>query len=290
MRNKSTEEKYLNVLQAISQRQRGFRDIRQFLSKFKVSVSMQQVLTKKNLVVKDDNGIWKWSSKMPDMKMANEVLNAVNSGIRNSNNSAKKRNIEAKDIFSPGNRLSNGKSITQSKISKIMNTTISAKQTKRQKAEEKYLNFLNFLYTRNRGFASFSKIIKNHKMCSSISGVLKLNGLMEKQNDGMWRWIGKTPDIAMASAILDEINQSILMCIDKKNDSKKKNNGFIKNNKKSLKNILGVKPKVVVHKYVPRTSNNVLNLEDLRNEREKLQARINTIDNVLITIDILNKK
>lgn len=270
MKKKNTEEKYLNVLKAISERQRGFRDFRNILTKFKVSVSMQKVLTEKNLIVKDDNGIWKWSSKMPDSAMAAKVLNAVNRGIRNANKSVNK---------------------SETKI-ETKSETMSQRQNQKQATAEKYLNFLTYISGRKRGFKSFGKIIAKFKICSTVGTVLKKRNVMQREF-GVWKWTGKKPDMEMAEQILADINQGIMKCIDRKNKKE-----FPTLNKKMiprLKRIMNnaesaAKPKVVMHKYVIKKSDDVLNLAGLRTERSQLQERINAIDNLLITVDILNKK
>lgn len=93
MKTKNSTEKYLNFLLAISQRQRGFRDIRKIIAKFRISMSVQKILSDKLFVVKDDNGIWKWTGRIPDLKMAEQIKSEVNSYVNKSNSKSKKTTI-----------------------------------------------------------------------------------------------------------------------------------------------------------------------------------------------------
>lgn len=249
MKNQTTQEKYLNVLNEISQRKRGFTDIRSIFSKFKVSVAMQKALTEKNLIVRDDLGIWRWTGKMPDAAMANSVLNTVNRGIRNANRENETSSDETHEI-----------------------------KGKKQSTEEKYLNFLTVLYSRERGFRSFAKMIKKYKMCSSISSVLKKVGVVQNEL-GVWNWIGKKPDMNMAKLILRDVNQSIVDSVNSKNKNTGRMKGILNNPENQIRSEAKEKVKVA------KKSNDILSLSELRAEKTTLQNRIAKIDSLLESIE-----
>lgn len=100
MKNKSTEERYLNFMTNLSNRQRGFRSINKLIAKFHLSKAIAPALVKKRLL-KNINGVWKWTGATPGPLMAMDVLRAVNSSIQKNSSAAKmKMNGQTKNSSS----------------------------------------------------------------------------------------------------------------------------------------------------------------------------------------------
>lgn len=231
MKNQKTEQRYLKLLKHLSQRKRGVTDIRKVISFFGVSVAAQKSLSDKDLIVKDDKGVWKWTGKSPDMTMASDVLYAVNRSIRK--------------------------------------TAIPRERTpKNQPTDEKYLNFLTYLYNRKRGFKSFHKVVVKFNMCNNILAVLKKLNLVEKQN-GSYQWVGTSPDMSMAKQVLQNVNASITKYVGKKPSRTTKIN--FNNNASGYK--------------FNKNSEDILDIPALKAEKDKLQGRINKINTLLEVVE-----
>lgn len=263
MKTKNSSEKYLNFLLAISQRQRGFRDIRKIISKFRISMSIQKILNDKVLIVKDDNGIWKWTGRTPDLKMAEQILNAVNVYVKS------------------GHQEPLQKQNSQEQEDKI----IKRKKKDSSKTEDRYLKVLQEVSKRKRGAKSLNRMFDKFKISRAIATAVHRMNLVENKN-GVWKWIGGEPDSLMAGMVLHEVNKSIQESAAK---------SIAKKNKpKSIKTFFksrGLKvDKVIVHKYVPASNGNgngkdVLDLAKLRAERSELQNRISKINSILEVVD-----
>lgn len=78
----------------------------------------------------------------------------------------------------------------------------------KQTSEEKYLEVLEHLANRKRGFPSIHKFLAKHRVSISVGTILHRLNLIEKKN-GTWKWIGQKPDSLLAGKILFEVNKYI---------------------------------------------------------------------------------
>ena len=85
---KTTTERYLDFLTHLSKRERGFRGLNPILQKHRLSVGLGKVLKSKNLI-ENNNGVWKWTGGSPSLVTAQNILNTVNSNIRESASATK---------------------------------------------------------------------------------------------------------------------------------------------------------------------------------------------------------
>lgn len=198
MKTKNSTEKYLNFLFAISQRKRGFRDIRKIIAKFRISMSVQKILSDKLFVVKDDNGIWKWTGRTPELKMAEQIKSEVNSYVNKTSSKVKEAELikedKKMDLLFP-------KYKEQKKESK--------KEKEPNKTEEKYLNFLIAFHQRERGVRNLDKFFRKFKISNAIRIALQEKNLLKQNPNGTWIYTGAKPDSLLAGEILHGVNQTI---------------------------------------------------------------------------------
>lgn len=136
--------------------------------------------------------------------------------------------------------------------------------------EEKYLNFLSDLASRQRGFTSMGKLLKKNHMATGVATVLGKKNLI-KWEGSSYKWNGPTPNSMLAREVLNDVNRSIRKYITPSNGNGNGKGGNDKPNGHKASSTTSVK--------------DVLNIADLRAEKSRLESRIEKINSLLEVVD-----
>ena len=143
--------------------------------------------------------------------------------------------------------------------------------------EQKYFNFLSTLASRQRGFTSINKVVHKNRLSSHAVTVLKNRSLVSK-NNGTWKWTGPSPDRNMASAVVGEVNSIITGYVNRQKAAKQQKRTTAKHTMPTTNGMQAPRaPKACC--------NDTLSISSLKNEKEKLMARIAKIDTVISVVD-----
>lgn len=179
--------------------------------------------------------------------------------------------------------------------------------------EQKYLDFLLYLYNRERGFNSMSKLLRKNKLSSAVGTILRNLKLVEKKN-GITHWKGVKPTLEMAGNVLNQANNYTynhhIGRIHKRKYPKKNvemNLPVISTNytaksvrvpyrkeKTTLQTAVKVfkeewKNEKNIPHYGYKRNTGVINVHALKIEREKLLTRLSKIDTLLKLVNEFEK-
>lgn len=124
---------------------------------------------------------------------------------------------------------------------------------------ERYFAFMQSIQGRQRGFLSIGKLCAKNNLSMALGTILNKEKLIERNENGIYKWSGPKPTMEMAIRIAESVNDSI-----RKYDSANKS---VKYNP--------IRVKMAGH------SSDILDLSKLRKEKVQLLSRVQKIDAVL---------